>query len=61
MLCRLVEEGIQKGELRKVNPLLAIRTAFTMLLSAVFTSRPTGTLEEMLVDVMDIIFKGLEA
>jgi len=61
MLCRLIEEGIQNGEFRPVNPLLAIRGMFAFMSSAVFTSRPTGSPEEMMLDAIDIIFKGLEA
>jgi len=61
MLCELVEEGIRKGEFRPVNPLLAIRGMFSVLTPTVFTSRPTGSPEQMLEEAMDIIFKGLEA
>jgi len=61
MLCDLVQEGIQKGEFRPVNPLLAIRGMFALLTPTVYTSRPTGSPEEMLMEVLDIIFKGMEA
>jgi AcrR family transcriptional regulator len=61
MLCHLVEEGIRNGEFRPVNPLLAIRGMFAFISSAAFTTRPTGSLEEMMNDAIDIIFKGLEA
>lgn len=60
MLCKLIEGGIQNGEFRAVNPLLTIRSMFSLLTSAVFTTRPTGSPEEMLSDVFDILFKGLE-
>ena len=61
MLCHLVEEGIQNSDFRPVNPLLAIRGMFAFMSTAVFTSRPTGSPEEMMQDAIDIIFKGLEA
>lgn len=61
MLVQLVEEGIRDGEFRPVNPLLAVRGMFNMLTSAVFTSRPIGSPEEMLQAAFDIFFKGLEA
>jgi len=61
MLRALVEEGIRSGEFREVNPLFAARSVFTLLSIAVFTSRPTGTPEEMMEDAMDIIFKGIQA
>jgi len=61
MLCRLIEEGIQNGEFRTVTPLLVIRAMFSLLSSVVFTTRPTGSEEEMMLEATDIIFKGLEA
>jgi len=61
MLCALVQQGIQNGEFRPVNPLLVIRGMFALLTSAVFTTRPTGSPDEMLSQASDIIFKGLEA
>jgi AcrR family transcriptional regulator len=61
VLCNLVREGIQSGEFRAVNPLMTVRGMFSMLTSAICTSRPTGTPQEMLHDALDIIFKGLEA
>lgn len=61
MLCELVEEGVRNGEFRPVNPLLAIRGMFSVLTPTVFTSRPTGSPQQMLEEAMDIIFKGLQA
>jgi len=60
MLCELVEEGIRNGEFRPVNPRLAIRGMFSVLTPTVFTSRPTGSPQQMLEEAMDIVFKGLE-
>jgi AcrR family transcriptional regulator len=60
MLCDLVREGIQRGEFRPVNPLMAVRGMFSMLTSAIYTSRPTGAPQEMLHEAFDIIFKGME-
>jgi TetR/AcrR family transcriptional regulator, cholesterol catabolism regulator len=61
MLRALIEEGIGKGELRPVNSLLAARSVFNLLATAVFTSRPTGTPDEMLQDAFDIFFYGIQA
>jgi AcrR family transcriptional regulator len=61
MLCDLVRQGIRDGEFRPVNPLLAIRSMFSLLTSTIYTSRPTGSPEEMMQEALDIIFKGLEA
>ena len=60
MLCELVEEGIRQGEFRPVNPLLAIRAMFSLLTPMVYTSRPTGSPEQMLEDALDIMFKGMQ-
>ena len=61
MLRALIEAGIQAGEFREINPLLAARSIFSLLSLAVFTSRPTGTPLEMMEDAMDIFFKGVQA
>lgn len=61
MLCALVEEGIQTGEFRRVNPLFAARSIFTLLSIAVFTSRPTGSPAEMMEEAMEIFFRGVKA
>ena len=61
MLRALIEAGIQAGEFREINPLLAARSIFSLLSLAVFTSRPTGTPLEMMEDAMDIFFNGVQA
>lgn len=61
MLRALIEEGISKGELRPINSLLATRSVFNLLATAVFTSRPTGSPDEMLEDAADIFFRGIRA
>jgi AcrR family transcriptional regulator len=61
MLCGLVGQGIQDGEFRPVNPLIAVRGMFSLLTSFIYTSRPTGSPEEMIGDAFEIFFKGLEA
>jgi len=61
MIRQLIEEGIREGSFRPVDPLLAARTLITVLTPTVFTSRPTGTPEEMLSSAFDIILKGIQA
>jgi TetR/AcrR family transcriptional regulator, cholesterol catabolism regulator len=61
MIRELIEEGTHTGEFRAVNSLLATRSISNLLATAVFTSRPTGTPEEMLDDVLDIFFTGIQA
>jgi TetR/AcrR family transcriptional regulator, cholesterol catabolism regulator len=58
---RLVEEGIAEGAIRKVDALVTARTLITALTPAVYTSRPTGTPEQMLSEIFDIILKGIQA
>jgi AcrR family transcriptional regulator len=60
MVRAIVEEGIRTGEFRPVNPLFAARNLFSLLSLAVFTSRPTGTPEEMLDEAMGIFFHGVK-
>ena len=61
MLCELVQEGIQNGEFRPVNPLLAVHGMMALLTPTVYTSRPTGSPEEMLEQAIDLLFKGMQA
>ena len=58
---RLIDDGIQEGIFRPVNTLLVSRTLITALTPAVYTSRPTGTPQEMLDEAFDIIMKGIQA
>ena len=61
MLRELIEEGIRRGEFRPVNSLFAARSIFSLLSIAVFTTRPTGTPEEMLEQALGILFQGIKA
>jgi AcrR family transcriptional regulator len=58
---RLIDDGIQEGIFRPVNSLLVSRTLITALTPAVYTSRPTGTPQEMLDEAFDIVMKGIQA
>jgi AcrR family transcriptional regulator len=61
LLCRLVEDAIHEGTFRPVNPLLATRAILSLLSPAVFTSRPTGTPEQMMDEAIEIFYKGVQA
>lgn len=61
LICRLIQEGIQEGTFREVDPLLVTRTLLTMLTPTVFTSRPSGTPQQMLETSLDIVMKGIGA
>jgi len=61
LIRQLIDEGIQEGSFRPVDTLLATRTLITILTPTVFTSRPTGTSEDMFNAAIDIILKGIQA
>ena len=61
MIRKLIDEGIQEGAFRSVDSLLVTRVLITALTPTVFTSRPTGTPQEMLDTAFDIIMKGIQA
>jgi AcrR family transcriptional regulator len=61
LIRQLIDEGIREGTFRPVDSLLVARTLITILTPTVFTTRPTGTPEEMLHTAFDIILKGIQA
>ncbi len=60
MICRVIEDGIREGAFRKVDSLLTTRTLLSMLTPTVFTSRPSGTPQQMLDNAFDIVLKGIQ-
>ena len=61
MIRALIEEGIREGIFRPVNALLAARLLISGMAPVIYTSRVTGTPQEMLKDTLEIFFKGIEA
>jgi AcrR family transcriptional regulator len=61
LLCSLIGQAIQEGAFRPVTPLLAARIILSLLTPAVFTSRPTGTPEQMMEEAIDIFYRGVIA
>ncbi len=59
LLCKLIEEAVQEGAFRPVSPLLAARTILALLTPAVYTTRPTGTPEQMMDEALDIFYHGV--
>jgi AcrR family transcriptional regulator len=57
----LIAEGVREGVFRKVDPLLAARMLINTMTPVIFTSRPTGTPQEMMEETMDIFLNGLQA
>lgn len=57
----LIEEGIREGEFRPVDALMVARLLIVTTTPAIFTSRPTGTPQEMLDRALDVILRGIQA
>jgi len=56
----LIAEGIEEGSFRPVDATMAMKTVISMMTPVVYTSRPSGTPEEMLEAGLEIIFWGLQ-
>jgi len=56
----LIETGIEQGSFRPVDATMAMKTLISMMTPVVFTSRPSGTPEEMLKNGLDLILNGLK-
>jgi TetR/AcrR family transcriptional regulator, cholesterol catabolism regulator len=61
MIRALIDEGIREGVFRKVNPLLAARLLISGMAPVIYTSRVTGTPQQMLRETLDIFFRGIAA
>jgi AcrR family transcriptional regulator len=59
LISRLIEEAIHEGAFRPVNPLLATRTILSLLTPAIYTTRPTGSPEQMMEEALDIFYRGV--
>ena len=59
LLCSLIEQAIQEGAFRPVTPLFAARVILSLLNPAVFSSRPTGTPEQMMEEAIEIFYRGV--
>ena len=61
LLKQIVADGVQAGEFRSINPQITARSILSLLSIAAFTTRPTGTPEEMLDEILSICFEGISA
>ena len=59
LLCGLVEQAITEGSFRPVNPLLAARALLALLNPAVYTTRPSGSPQQMADEVLEIFYRGV--
>ncbi len=57
----LIQNGINEGSFRPVDPTMAMKSLISMMTPVVYTSRPSGTPEEMLEAGLDVILGGLKA
>jgi len=60
LIRRLIDEGIAEGSFRKVDSLVAARILILAATPTIFTSRPTGTPQQMYDAALDIILKGIQ-
>jgi len=61
MLRDLIEDGIREGVFRPVDSLFATRLLLMMVTPIVFTSRPSGSPQQMMDEALEIFFGGIEA
>ena len=61
LIRQLIDEGIKDGSFRKVDSLLAARILIMAGTPTLFTSRPTGTPQQMMKEILDIFLKGIQA
>ena len=57
---KLIETGIQQGCFRQVDATMAMKTLLAMMTPVIYTSRPSGTPQEMLAEGLDLILNGLQ-
>ena len=56
----VIQEGIDGGCFRPLEPLPAARLLINSLVSVLYTSRPMGTNEEMLEQTLTIFLEGIK-
>lgn len=57
----IIEEGIREGCFRPVDSLLATRVIFTALTPAVYSTRPSGSRQQMMEEAFTLMLKGIQA
>lgn len=55
-----IEEGIRTGSFRAVNSLLATRVILTALTPAVYTTRPSGSRQQMMEEAFTLVLEGIQ-
>jgi len=57
----VIEAGIQDGVFRPIDPLLATRIILTAVSPAIYTTRPSGTRDQMMDGALSLLMQGLLA
>lgn len=60
LVAAVIQEGISLGHFRPVNTLNVARLLINSMVSVLFTTRPTGSSEEMLIEMVEIFLNGLK-
>lgn len=60
LLRSVIEQGIREGVFRPINTRLAARSMLSIIEVLVYTTRPTGTPKDMLVDALDMLMHGIQ-
>jgi AcrR family transcriptional regulator len=60
LVAAIIQEGISKGCFRPVNALNAARLLVNSMISILYTTRPTGSAEEMLDEMVEIFLNGIK-
>jgi AcrR family transcriptional regulator len=61
VVAQLIVEGIREGSFRNVDPLPVARMMIVATTPTIFTSRPSGTPQQMLDETLDVVLRGLQA
>lgn len=61
LVAQLIAEGIREGSFRSVDPLPVARMMIVATTPTIFTSRPSGTPQQMLDETLDVVLRGLRA
>jgi TetR/AcrR family transcriptional regulator, cholesterol catabolism regulator len=61
LIRKLIDEGVREGTFRPVDSLLVARILIIILSPTVFTTRPSGSPQQMLDTALDIILHGIQA
>jgi AcrR family transcriptional regulator len=58
---QIIDDGIREGVFRQIDSLLVARLLIVAMTPTIFTSRPTGTPQQMLDTALDVILRGIQA